>query len=227
MNARASSPGRARIGAPMRTSTGYRWGRALPFGRTRRIPTTRHWQHLAAGVPGEQPDARLERVDVARRRPRPLREQDDVPACGEQALGGGDGVRATARSVEGERPEPRRHEPADSLRREVVGGRGGGDAAAVLRPEGEADRGEVEVAGVRRGDERRALELGEVLSSGHPRPDEEPADDRAEQARGDLAGDDGSRRELPAARRRDAPVLLASPGRRALLVMRGPAPAAG
>ena len=51
-----------------------------------------------------------------------------------------------------------------------------------------------------------------MLAADHLRPDEEPADDRPEQPRRDLAGDDRRRRELPAAGRRDTPVLLRAPG---------------
>ena len=80
----------------------------------------------------------------------------------------GDRVRPAPGPVERECTQPGGHQPARSLRGEVVGGGGGGQALPVLRAERQADRGEVEVAGVGGADERRPLERGEVLPARRP-----------------------------------------------------------
>ena len=193
------APGSERRSAP---PPGAGAAAAPPLGSTCRMPTMRTgrtcrpvWR-ASSPIPGWNGLISPVVVRV------PSGNRTHVPAGGQEALRGGDGVCTATGPVEGERAQPGGHEPARLLGREVVGRRGGGHPAPVSRAQGQADRGEVEVAGMGGADERRPLELVEVLAAHDPRSHQEPADERPDEPRRDLAGDDRRTGELPAGRGR-------------------------
>ena len=208
---RPAAPGSAPRSAP---PPGIACGRRAPLGRTPRIPTMRTgstWRPVCrASSPMPGWNGLMSPVMV--RVPSGNRTTCQ-PACS-RPFGRGDRVRAAPSAVEREGAQPGGDQPARPLRGEVVGGSRRGEPLAVLRAEGETERGEVEVAGVGGADEGRPFERGKVLPADDPRTHQEPADERADEPRRDLARDDRGARELPACRGRGPAGALGRDGGR-------------